>query len=84
MLAGFVGMALAFGFPVGTYDLDVHESIANADQMAIRAMLHASAGFVAVCGAVLAAAGTILEASLQPSRDPLPGLATPPPIEPAS
>ena len=56
LLLGLAGMAGAFLFPV-VADPDALEPIVNANLVALRSMANASGGFVAVCGAVLLAAG---------------------------
>ena len=72
LAAGLIGMGLAFLFPVAVspdvvaaHDvlmagttLPSLDNIANMDLIAVRSMLNTSAGFVAVCGAILTAMGT--------------------------
>lgn len=72
LAAGLIGMGLAFLFPVTISPdaLAAHDAllagtplpslgnIANLDLIAVRSMLNTSAGFVAVCGAILTAMGT--------------------------
>ncbi|MXQ11189.1 hypothetical protein [Microvirga makkahensis] len=75
LVAGLLGMAAAFFFPIAHTTLEVSGglgSIANLNLLAQRSMLHMTAGTLALIGSVLLGASYVAHSLNPPKARPLP------------